>query len=167
MAFKEIGAKEINDNLIKMIADEWMLICAGNEEKFNMMTASWGFTGEIWGKDYAVALVRPQRYTDEFMKSNENFALCFLGDNKKPHAVCGHSSGRDVDKTKLTGLKPVFSDGCVYFEQARLVIICKKTYVSKLDKECFLDPSIIEKNYPNGDFHNVYFGEIQKVLVNE
>ena len=30
--FKEISPKEIPDNLIKAIADEWMLISAGEEK---------------------------------------------------------------------------------------------------------------------------------------
>ena len=39
--FKEISPKEIPDNIIKAISDEWMLITAGNESGYNMMTASW------------------------------------------------------------------------------------------------------------------------------
>lgn len=47
--FKEINAKDIKDNFIKIIADEWALIAAGTKEKYNMMTASWGFMGESGG----------------------------------------------------------------------------------------------------------------------
>ena len=52
--FKEINAREIDGNLIKMIADEWMLIAAGDSEAHNMMTASWGFAGEMWGAHNAI-----------------------------------------------------------------------------------------------------------------
>ena len=55
--FKEISAKDIDGNLIKAIANEWMLISAGNESNYNMMTASWGFVGEMWGNDCAFALI--------------------------------------------------------------------------------------------------------------
>ena len=48
--FNIINPKEIKDNLIKAISEEYMLISAGNENGYNMMTASWGFTGEIWGR---------------------------------------------------------------------------------------------------------------------
>ena len=41
--FKEINAKEIKGNLIEAIANEWMLITAGDQNGYNMMTASWGF----------------------------------------------------------------------------------------------------------------------------
>ena len=60
--FKEINAKEIEGNLIKAVADEWMLISAGNEKGYNMMTASWGFMGVMWNNDSVVIAVRPQRY---------------------------------------------------------------------------------------------------------
>ncbi|MEE1074693.1 MAG: flavin reductase family protein, partial [Acutalibacteraceae bacterium] len=107
--FKEINPKEIDTNLIKAIADEWMLISAGDENGYNMMTASWGFTGEMWGTDSVIAMIRPQRYTMEFVNKSDYFTLSFYGDNKEIHKVCGSKSGRDVNKTELTGLTPVFN----------------------------------------------------------
>ena len=164
--FKEINAKEINDNLIKAIADEWMLISAGDREKYNMMTASWGFAGEMWGNDSVIAMIRPQRYTMDFVDNKDYFALSFYGNNKEIHKVCGSKSGRDVDKTVLTGLTPVFSDDTVYFEEARLVIICKKQYVGRLEENNFIDKEPL-KWYTEKDFHYMIFGKIEKVLVKE
>lgn len=164
MAFREIKVKEIEENFIKNIADEWMLISAGNESGYNMMTASWGFVGEMWGNDTVIAAVRPQRYTMEFIDKNDYFTLSFYGDKKDIHKVCGSLSGRDVNKTKMTGLTPVFNDNTVYFNEARLVLICKKQYVVPLKEEGFLDKEILDKWY-NGDLHNMIFGKIEKVLV--
>lgn len=164
MAFKEISAKEIEGNMIKMIADEWMLITAGDKDSFNMMTASWGFLGEIWNKDVAVCFIRPQRYTFEFMEKSEIYTLSFYGSEKALHKVCGSLSGRDVDKVKETGLTPVFSDDTVYFEEARLVLVCKKIYTTEISEKCMLDKEIM-KNYPAHDFHKAYFGEILKVFI--
>ena len=79
---KEISAKEIKDNIIKLISDEWMLVASGNEDSYNMMTASWGGMGEMWGKDVAVTVIRPQRYTYEFIEKNDLFTLSFYGDKK-------------------------------------------------------------------------------------
>ena len=126
--FTIINPKEIKDNLIKAISEEYMLISAGNENGYNMMTASWGFTGEIWGEDSVVALVRPERYTMEFIDKNDLFTLSFYGDNKGIHKICGSRSGRDCNKTELCGLTPVFDRGTVYFEQARMVLVCRKQY---------------------------------------
>ena len=163
--FKEISPKEIPDNLIKAIADEWMLISAGNENGYFMMTASWGFMGEMWGNDSAIAMIRPQRYTMKFVEENDYYSLSFYGDRKDIHKVCGSKSGRDTDKTAETGLTPIFSDNTVYFEEARLVIICKKQYVDVLKKECFVDEEPLK--WYNDDFHNVIVGKIEKVLIKE
>ena len=38
--FKKINPKEIDGNLIKAISDERMLITTGDENGYNMMTAS-------------------------------------------------------------------------------------------------------------------------------
>ena len=42
---EKINVKELNDNVFETIGKEWMLVCAGNKDKFNMMTASWGVPG--------------------------------------------------------------------------------------------------------------------------
>ena len=164
--FKEISVKDIKDNLVGAIADEWMLISAGNMESHNMMTASWGFMGEIWGADSVVIAVRPQRYTMKFLDENDTFALSFYGDNKQIHKVCGSESGRDVNKTEKTGLTPVFEEGTVYFKEAKKVIICKKQYVQEMDENCFTDYDPL-KWYNEKDYHKMIFGKIEKVLVKE
>mgnify|MGYP000914394403 FL=1 len=42
---KKIAPKDIDKNVIKLIGQDWMLVTAGDQEKFNMMTASWGICG--------------------------------------------------------------------------------------------------------------------------
>ena len=164
--FKEISAKDIKENLIECIANEWTLISAGNEGGFNMMTASWGFAGELWGSDAVEVFIRPQRYTLGFVENEDRFALSFYGDNKALHKICGSKSGRDTDKVKETGLTPVFSDGTVYFEEARLVIICKQQYADNIKEECFIDKDPL-KWYENKDYHRFFIGKIEKVLIKE
>ena len=164
--FKEISATEIKENLIDCIANEWTLISAGNEDGFNMMTASWGFAGELWGSNAVEVFIRPQRYTLGFVENEDRFALSFYGDNKAIHKICGSKSGRDTDKVKETGLTPVFADGTVYFEEARLVIICKKQYADNIKEECFIDKDPL-KWYENKDYHRFFIGKIEKVLIKE
>ena len=164
--FKEIKAQDIKGNLIDKIANEWMLISAGNKNGYNMMTASWGFVGEMWGKDSVIAMIRPQRYTMQFVDKNDYFAFSFYGDNKDIHKVCGSKSGRDCNKTEETGLTPVLADNTVYFEEANLVIICKKQYADSLKAENFTVSEPL-KWYENKDYHNMIFGSIEKVLIKE
>ncbi len=163
--FQEINIRELPQNAVFMIADRWLLVAAGNEEKYNMMTASWGALGEMWGKDIAAVVIRPTRYTYEFMEQEDYFTISVFSDELKQqiHSVCGSKSGRDVNKEKETDLTPVF-DGGVYFEQAEIVLICKKIYISDVDPKNFIDKSLDEKWY-NNDYHRMYVGEIVKVLV--
>ena len=50
MAFREISVEQLKDNPFTLINKDWMLITAGDAEKHNTMTASWGGVGELWGK---------------------------------------------------------------------------------------------------------------------
>ncbi len=164
--FKEISATEIKENIIEAISKEYMLVAAGNRDSYNMMTASWGFMGEMWGNDCAMTVIRPQRYTMEFIDKSDYFTLSFYGDNKEIHKICGSKSGRDCDKTALTGLTPVFDGEAVYFNEARLVLICRKQYVQAMTEECFTDKEPL-RWFKDKDFHYQIYGKIEKVLVKE
>lgn len=165
MSFKEIRPDEISGNIIKAIRDEYMLICVGDENEHNMMTASWGFFGEMWGKDCVTIAVRNTRHTYKFTENSDTFALCFMGDKyKSVHKVCGSLSGRDVDKVQLTGLNPVFDNDTMYFEEARLVVICKKIYSDTIKPQNFTKPDYDKKWYAAKDYHTMYCGEIIKVF---
>ena len=165
MIYKTVDPRSIKDNLIKCFAEEWALITAGNREDYNMMTASWGFAGEMWGNDSIAVVVRPQRYTMDYIDKSDYFTVSFYGDNKAIHKVCGTKSGREVDKTKETGLTPVLSEKYVYFKEARMVLIVKKQFVQTLCEDCFCDKAIIDKWYPEKDYHNMIIGKIEKVLI--
>lgn len=143
-----------------------MLVTAGNIDSYNTMTASWGGLGVLWGKDIAFCVIRPGRYTYEFMEKADTFTLSFFGNEyKKALSFCGSHSGRDCDKAKETGLTPVESEnGSVYFGEARLVLECKKIYFDDINPENFIDPDI-DSNYPKKDYHRMYVGEIVNVLA--
>ena len=77
--------------------------------------------------------------------------------------LCGRVSGRDTDKVKAAGLTPRFDAEAPYFEEARLVLICRKRYISDVNPAQFLDESIA-RHYNGDDYHRMYLGEIVKVL---
>lgn len=164
MAFREISVEELKDNPFTLINKDWMLITAGNQDKHNTMTASWGGVGELWGKYVSTIYIRPQRYTLEFVEREDFYSLCFFGpEYRQALSLCGSRSGRDVDKDKETGLTPRFDQAAPYYEQARLVFICRKLYRQDMEKDSFLDKSLLEKWYDN-DLHRMFIGEIVKVL---
>lgn len=160
--FQPLNVRDLRDNPFKLIADDWMLITAGPPSAFNTMTASWGGVGHIWGKDVCWCVIRPQRYTLEFVESNPVFTLSFFNEEHRAALnLLGSRSGRDGDKVADSGLTPVDGPiiGTTTFAEARLVIACRKVYWHDLDPDHFLDPSI-EANYPQKDYHRMYLGEI-------
>lgn len=165
--FRETTMRELNTSPVKMIAEDWALLTAGNLSAFNTMTVSWGGVGELWGKDVAFVFVRPQRYTYEFMENSEYFTLSFFGgEYKKELGICGAKSGRDVDKCKETGLVPTAAEQAVTFEQAKTVLVCRKVAFQDIDPKGFLDASIMD-TYAAKDYHRMYVGVIEKVLIAE
>jgi flavin reductase (DIM6/NTAB) family NADH-FMN oxidoreductase RutF len=166
--FREIQPTQVADNPFKLIGSDWMLITAGTMEHLNTMTASWGGVGILWGRPVAWCVIRPGRYTFEFIEQASAFTLSFFADSYRDVLnLCGSKSGRDVDKVQATGLTPVqASNGGIYFAQARLVMVCNKIYYQDLDPQHFLDPTI-ERNYPIKDYHRMYMGEIVQCLSRE
>ena len=163
--FRKIDPKELEVNVFSAVGDRWMLITAGTKERCNTMTASWGGLGILWGEPMATAYIRPQRYTKQFVDENEYFTLTFFPDEyRKQLALCGTKSGRDVDKIAECGFTVAVSEcGAPYFEEAELVLVCRKRMVMPMDPAAVPD-DVKEKHY-NGDYHDIYWGEIVEVLV--
>lgn len=163
----EIRPEEIADNPFKLIGRDWMLIAAGTPDAFNMMTASWGALGELWGRRVAFCFVRPHRYTFQFMERATHYTLNFFDESYR-HVLdfCGNHSGREVNKAQATGLTPVAgTESAVYFAQARLVLECRKLYAQDLAPDCFVDLTIGPRHYPQRDYHRMYVGEIVRCLA--
>ncbi len=164
--FIKIKPEEISDNPFKLIGKDWGLVTAGTADSFNTMTISWGGVGIIWNKPVAYTFIRPQRYTYEFLEENGYFTIGFFDEScRGALSLCGSKSGRDIDKVAQAGLTPAFSDeGAPYFEQARLVLVCKKLYAQDLNRESVIDGDAVLKNYGENDWHRMYVSEIVSVL---
>ncbi|MFT3951671.1 MAG: flavin reductase family protein [Oscillospiraceae bacterium] len=147
--FNKIDITAADFNPFSKIGTEWFLLASGNEERYNMMTCSWGFAGVVWNKNAVIALVRPQRFTKELIDSNDLFTLSFFGSEcRKELGFCGCRTGRDTDKAKETGLTPVFSDSTVFFKQAHTVLVCKKLYHNPLTPAGFSVPRTDHRKLP-------------------
>jgi len=168
LGYTQIAPAEIKDNLIRLIASDWMLVTAGTSEKFNTMTANWGGTGYLWNKNVVFVFVRPERYTYGFIEGTQGFTLTFF-DEKYRDALnlCGVKSGRDCDKVALTGLTPHFTVlGYPAFSESNLVLECRKLYATQLERNQFLDPEPLISHYnTKGGLHKMYIAEIERVWV--
>ena len=163
MSFQKLDPKEFREDIFTQMAQNWFLLTAGSMDRCNTMTAAWGGLGVLWKKNVATVYVRKSRYTREFMDEGDFFTLSFFGTSKREALnLCGSRSGRDLDKIKETGLTKRLFDGGVAFEEAEMVLSCRKLFRQELSPEYFLDPSIGE-NYSGkdaGDYHIMYIGEI-------
>ena len=163
--FKEISPEVLRKNPFQLIGKDWMLITAGDENKVNTMTASWGGLGVMFGKNVAYILVRPQRYTKEFLDREDTFSLSFLDKSyRKTLNYLGSVTGRMEDKVEKSGLTLAWSDDTPYFGESTNVILCKKLFVQQLHGDGILDPKLKKTWYPNEDYHFLYIAEVTKVM---
>ncbi len=163
--FQKVDPKTLDFNVFSAIGDQWMLITAGTKEKCNTMTASWGALGVLWGAPTATVYIRPQRYTKHLVDENEYFTLSFFPeDYRKQLNLCGTKSGRDIDKVKECGFTVAEGEGgAPYFEQAELVLVCRKRMAMPMDPEAI--PGDAKEKWYSGDYHTMYFGEIVEALI--
>jgi flavin reductase (DIM6/NTAB) family NADH-FMN oxidoreductase RutF len=165
--FRKADIREVTDNPVKLIADDWALITAGDTISYNTMTASWGGIGNLWNMPVSFIFVKPQRYTFGFIEKSKTYTLCFFDHKQYSKAllVCGTKSGRDGDKIKEAGLTPVvLPSGMIGFAEARLIIECEVVYSD------FLSPEGMELQetkdwYKEKDYHKMYAGKITGVWV--
>lgn len=165
---RKIDPKTLKDNVFSLIGDDWMLITAGSRECCNTMTASWGGLGVLWGEPCATVYIRPQRYTKEFVDREEWFTLSVFGpEYRKELALCGSKSGRDTDKVRECGFTVAADEtGAPYFEQARLVLVCRRQYAQAMDPQA-MPEEVKEKWYPARDYHTMYIGQIVAAYTQE
>ena len=151
--YRSIPPKDLGENPIRLLGEDWMIITAGTPEKFNSMTAGWGGLG-IWKKPVAFILVNPSRYTFQFLEKEEHFTLSFYDPAKHRGVlenVFGGKSGRDTDKVKESGFTPLMTNPGIAYAEARMIIVCKKVFSADTD--------------PEGKSHKLFFGEILSVWV--
>jgi flavin reductase (DIM6/NTAB) family NADH-FMN oxidoreductase RutF len=162
---RKIEADKIPGNIIKMLSNDWMLITAGNDAQFNMMTASWGGLGVLWQKPVAICFIHPARHTYELMNDGDYYTLSFYTETyREALQYCGSHSGRDTDKVKGSGLTPVtMPSGAKSFEEAWLILECKKVLALPITAESIHDPDA--KKRWSDQAHKIFAGEIIGVWV--
>ncbi len=156
--------KEIVKNLCNKLNNEWALLTAGDKNKFNSMTISWGSFGVLWFKNTITVYVRPERYTLEFLKQQKYFTVSFYDSQyKKDLQILGTKSGRDTNKMQEISLTPKFLDNGITFKEAKQTFVCKKLYMGQMDLNN-LDEQTKQQNYTTPQGHYVFIGEIEKVI---
>ncbi|MBP1615901.1 MAG: hypothetical protein H6Q13_3349 [Bacteroidetes bacterium] len=164
--YKQIAPDKIPGNIVKMLSQDWMLITAGGNEKFNMMTASWGGLGVLYDKPVTYCFINPTRYTYQLMETNDTYTLTFYTEAYRDALkYCGSNSGKDGDKVKGAGLTSITTPtGSKAFSEAWLIIECRKLVSQSLTPEAVSDKKIKEQ-WAGKQMHKMYIGEIINVWV--
>ena len=167
MNFKKVSPIELELNPFDRIGNDWMLITAGDESRYNTMTASWGQMGIMWGKPVVNVFIRPQRHTRGFVDDGERFTInLFVPKSMRSElTLLGTKSGRDGDKIAEAGMSIQCFDGVAAVAQSQVVMVCRKLYQHDIGEEGFVVAEVGAKHYPQKDFHRMYIGEIEAVYV--
>lgn len=154
-------------NPFTKIGTEWMAVTAGDSEKVNTMTASWGTIGVLWGKNVVSVFIRESRYTKEFVDKHDTFSLTFF-DHKLKAALkyFGAVSGRTEDKIANAKMNIDYAaDGTPYIDEGNLVLICRKLSATRISPDQFIDTGIDETWYKDKDYHTMYVAEVTEILA--
>jgi flavin reductase (DIM6/NTAB) family NADH-FMN oxidoreductase RutF len=154
---------ELKLNLLDASFKRGALLCVGDAEHSNVMTISWGFTGVIWNQPMFVALVRPTRYSHEFLKTVKTFSVNFLSSRfSEQIAFCGTRTGRHVDKWQHCGFTRRSGQmiATPTIDEADLILECRIQHEQNLDPDGFMAKEI-KSHYPINDYHTMYFGRIE------
>jgi len=130
----------------------------------NPMTIGWAQLGVTWGLPVMSVLVRPSRHTYHLLRSASCFTVCVPreGEMKKELAFCGSRSGRGSDKAKDCGLrlKPGSLPGASFVEGSALVYECYLLHRAPLTPGA-LPQELVSRYYPEGDWHDIFTGEVK------
>ncbi len=155
---------EFMTDILSVFDKKWALLTAGDSDKFNTMTISWGGLGTIWGKPVATVYVRTSRYTHDFMDANDFFTVSFYPEEfKQILGVLGSKSGRDMDKMKESGLTPVQTGESMSFKEAEITLICRKLFRQQLDVAS-IPEDVAKAMYEGQAPHDMYIGEIVEII---
>ena len=159
---RKVAVTELSVDVVNLWMNQWLLLTAGTIDDCNMMTVAWGSIGCMWSKPFVQIVVRPQRHTRTYIDRSDSFTLCaFPGKYRNDLQTLGTLSGREGDKLSKTGLtlKASRSVAAPSYNEADLILECRKIYYQDMDPRGFVDKTI-QDNYAAKDYHRIYFGEI-------
>ncbi|MBR4747986.1 MAG: flavin reductase [Abditibacteriota bacterium] len=154
---------KLDTDIFSLFDQKWALLCSGTAADHNAMTVSWGGLGTLWGKPAATVYVRHSRHTYGYMNTHDLFTLSFFPEDcRRALEVMGSVSGRDTDKDAAAGLTPKPLEGCVAYEEAELVLVCRVMMSQDMDPDAIPEDAL--QFYPDKDWHRIYIGEVVDII---
>ena len=145
-------------------------------DKVNTMTIGWGTMGMEWRKRIYTVFVRESRLTKKMLDENPEFTINIpYGEyDKSILSICGTRSGRDMDKIKELGLtleapEEISVPGIKEFP---LTLECRVIYRQEQDPNAVNEENTIRfyprsPEFPEGDYHTAYYGQIVAAYIIE
>ena len=168
MRLHSVDPKTLSPEIFRVFGTQNALLTAGDQTACNTMTIGWCQIGRLWNLPVCTVYVRPERYTYAFTESHDYFTVSILpATEKKTMGFCGTKSGRDVNKIKECGLTVCYGAGdAPFFDEAELVLVCKKLFVQDMDASCVLDQDAIMPFYGEKDgWHRSYTGQVVEAYI--
>ena len=169
MKLHPVDPKTLAPEILGVFDTQFPLLTAGDKASCNTMTIGWCQLGRLWNTPVCTVYVRPERYTYQFMESQDYFTVSVLpADQKDILNTCGTKSGRDFDKIKECGLTLAYGAGdAPYFEEAEWVLVCKKLFVQDMNADCVADGEKVLPFYgEKGGWHRAYIGQVVEAYHN-
>ncbi len=157
------------ETMRRLSEDGLLLVTSDVSGKPNVMTIGWATIGLIWARPVMIVLVRPSRHTYSRLGESPDFTVNVAPPElAEAVARCGAVSGRDHDKFAECGLSlaPGREVRAPIIEQCVIHYECRTVHRNDLVPEA-IAPALVERFYPRGDFHRVFFGEILTAYAEE
>jgi len=163
MERREIAyADAFQETMTRLRGDGLLLASTKRSGESNLMTIGWGAIGTIWKTPKFLVLVRPSRYTYEFIEDSGEFTVNVPTPEMADFVLfCGTYSGRDVDKLAKfdVATTPGQQVNSITIDECPIIYECRVVHKNDVVPE-ELGGGIAPRYYADGDFHRVYFGEI-------
>lgn len=128
----------------------------------NVMTIGWGSVGVMWAKPVFVVMVRPSRYTYEFIEESGVFTVNVPTEALREWVnLCGTRSGRELDKFAAGKVHTSMGQmvKAVTIDECPLVYECRVRYFADIIP-AHLDAELEMRSYGGQNYHRFYYGEI-------
>ena len=168
MKLRAVDPKTLKPEVYQAFGTQYALLTAGDRDCCNTMTIGWCQLGRLWNQPVCTVYVRPERYTYECTEKHDYFTVSVMPlEAKQTMAFCGSKSGRDVDKIKECGLTLCYGkEDAPFFDEAELVLVCKKIYMQDLEPNGVLEDEKILSFYgENGGWHRMYVGRVEEAYL--
>lgn len=168
MKLRAVDPKTLKPEVYQAFGTQYALLTAGDRDCCNTMTIGWCQLGRLWNQPVCTVYVRPERYTYEFTEKHDYFTVSVMPlEAKQTMSFCGSKSGRDVDKIKECGLTLCYGkEDAPFFDEAELVLVCKKIYMQDLEPNGVLEDEKILSFYgENGGWHRMYVGRVEEAYL--